>query len=218
MQTCSDRFLKTTAAIALGLLLTANCNVQSATFKSFKSSGMLCDGLSFFANEAERRTDLFFDTLEPALSETGGVRTFSLKSGSPSAKQGAEIFERPLQIGRVTSPFGSRIHPTFKKRMYHSGIDIAAPKGTPIFCSRPGKVSYSGWKRGYGYIIIVDHANKVQTAYAHCSKLLVKVGQAVNSGQKLGLVGRTGVATGAHLHYEIRKNGRAVNPLNFVRY
>ncbi|MDD3001072.1 MAG: M23 family metallopeptidase [Candidatus Riflebacteria bacterium] len=217
MHTCSDRFLKKAAAVALGLLLAANCNLQSATFKSFKSSGMLCEGLSFFATEEERRTDLFFDTLEPSLSETGGVKTFSLKSEIAS-KQGIEPFERPLKKGRITSPFGSRIHPTFKKRMYHSGIDLAAPKGTPIFCSRPGKVSYSGWKRGYGYIIIVDHANKIQTAYAHCSKLLVKVGQAVNSGQKIGLVGRTGVATGSHLHFEIRKNGRALNPLNFVRY
>lgn len=218
MQTCSDRSLKKAAAVALGLLLATTCSLQSATFKSFKSSGMLCEGLSFFASEEERKTDLFFDTLEPALSETGGVKTFSLKSEIASAKQGIETFERPLNKGNITSKFGSRIHPTFKKRMYHSGIDIAAPKGTPIFCSRPGKVSYSGWKSGYGYIIIVDHANKMQTSYAHCSKLLVKVGQAVNAGQKIGLVGRTGVATGSHLHFEIRKKGRAVNPLNFVRY
>lgn len=201
------------------LLNAATYGIGSAAgFSSVRGSGLLTQGLSFFATEQERIDDSFFNTLDTVISDSGAVKTYGLSASAVLIKQEEDEFARPLQKGRISSGFGNRVHPVLNRRVYHTGIDIAAPKGTPIYCSKAGKVSYSGWKTGYGYIIIIEHPNQFQTTYAHCSKLNVKVGQAVNVGQIIGLVGRTGVATGAHLHFEIRKNGKPLNPSKFVRY
>jgi murein DD-endopeptidase MepM/ murein hydrolase activator NlpD len=208
---------KTIALLAL-IVAVAHSSAFAANFSSLRGSGLLTEGLSFFGTKSERIDDSYFNTLDTIISESGAVKTYGLSASAALIKQEDDEFARPLQKGRMSSGFGSRLHPILNRRIYHTGIDIAAPKGTPIYCSKAGKVSYSGWKTGYGYIIIIEHPNQFQTTYAHCSKLNVKVGQAVNVGQIIGLVGRTGVATGSHLHFEIRKNGKPLNPAKFVRY
>ncbi len=80
-----------------------------------------------------------------------------------------------------------------------------------------GKISYSGWKRGYGMVVIVDHGDDLETVYAHCSRVQVKTGQVVNVGQKIASVGSTGVATGAHLHFEVRRDGNVRNPFRYLK-
>ncbi|MBT8142703.1 MAG: peptidoglycan DD-metalloendopeptidase family protein [Gammaproteobacteria bacterium] len=112
----------------------------------------------------------------------------------------------PLQHVSVSSPYGPR-----KGRM-HKGIDLRAPIGTPILATNHGKVVFSGVKGGYGNLVVVDHGYGVHTAYAHNSSNLVKKGQRVTRGQTIAKVGQTGKATGPHVHYEIRRNGKAVNP------
>jgi len=119
-------------------------------------------------------------------------------------------------MGRISSLFGNRRHPKTRKPQFHTGIDIVARKGTPIKSARAGKVSFTGWRRGYGLMVIVDHANGMQTVYAHCSKVAVKSGQMVNSGQRIAYVGSTGVATGSHLHFEVRRNGNVRNPFRYL--
>lgn len=128
-------------------------------------------------------------------------------------------FLTPVQ-GRLSSPFGWRIHPKFKSRKFHNGIDIAAPMGTPIKAANAGKVIFSGWYGGYGRVVILDHGHvngvPTTTLYAHMSRQKVVVGQSVVRGQTIGLVGSTGYSTGPHLHFEVRVNGKPQNPQNYI--
>ena len=119
--------------------------------------------------------------------------------------------------GRLSSRYGYRKHPVYHKRMFHAGVDIAAPGGTPIAASISGKVIYAGRRSGYGKMVILQHKHGYSTRYAHCSSLLVRKGQHVRSGQLIARVGATGVATGNHVHFEVRKNGKTVNPLSYVK-
>ena len=98
----------------------------------------------------------------------------------------------------------------------HSGLDFRGPKGAPILAAAKGRVSFVGRKSGYGNVVEVDHGNGVMTRYAHMSAFKSKVGQAVEAGQPIGAIGSTGRSTGPHLHFEVRINGRAVNPRPFL--
>lgn len=120
----------------------------------------------------------------------------------------------PVAARALTSRFGMRGHPILGGRRMHSGIDLAAPAGSPVASPASGVVSFANWSGGYGLLVTVEHGNGVQTRFAHLSRLMVAPGQRVVRGQLLGLVGSTGRSTGAHLHYEMRQNGRAVDPLS----
>ena len=112
--------------------------------------------------------------------------------------------------GTITSRFGRRSGGT------HTGLDIANSTGTPIRAAATGTVVYSGYKGSYGRLIIIAHTNSIQTYYAHCSRLYVSAGQTVNQGEIIAAVGSTGNSTGPHLHLEVRVNGVAKNPQNYV--
>lgn len=118
--------------------------------------------------------------------------------------------------GRISSGFGARLSPFTKERSYHYGVDIAGPYGTPILAVADGTVTYSGWRNGYGWFIIINHANGYQTAYGHNSKLLVNSGQRVKRGDKIALIGNTGRTTGIHCHFEVRINGDHRNPMPYL--
>jgi murein DD-endopeptidase MepM/ murein hydrolase activator NlpD len=120
------------------------------------------------------------------------------------------VFEWPVH-GRVSSNYGMRWG-----RM-HYGIDIAVSTGTPVRAAFSGRVTFAGSLGGYGLLVKVNHGNGVETRYGHNSKILVKVGQIVEAGQVLARSGNTGVSTGPHVHFEIRKNGTAVNPASYLR-
>ena len=125
-------------------------------------------------------------------------------------------FAWPLR-GEISSSFGVRVHPTFKTKIMHTGIDIRAERGVPVRAAGPGEVLYSGWLRGYGQVVIVDHGNSLTTVYAHLSSSVVEEGMPVKEGQTIGAVGSSGTATGAHLHFEVRVNGDARDPLAYLR-
>lgn len=112
---------------------------------------------------------------------------------------------------RYTSGFGPRWG------RQHAGIDMAAPTGTPIYASGEGVVTFAGWQRGYGNVIKLQHALGIETLYPHLSRIGVKTGQKVSRGARIGDMGNTGRSTGPHLHYEVRVNGKAVNPLSFIK-
>lgn len=135
----------------------------------------------------------------------GGPTTSSTGTGAPSAAG----FIWPVN-GVVVSGFGMRWG-----RM-HEGIDISASSGTPIWAAASGTVIWSGWRGGYGNAVVVDHGNGLATLYAHASALLVGVGQSVSQGQTVALVGSTGNSSGPHLHFEVRVNGVAVDPLLYL--
>jgi murein DD-endopeptidase MepM/ murein hydrolase activator NlpD len=119
-------------------------------------------------------------------------------------------------LGRVTSGYGDRVHPVFEGISRHEGIDISARQGTPIVASADGVVKYARWKLGYGQAVEVDHGYGVTTFYAHLSKIKAKKGDMVKRGEVIGLMGDTGVATGPHLHYEVRVAGKSKNPLTYI--
>lgn len=119
--------------------------------------------------------------------------------------------------GRISDGYGYRIHPVLKRRRLHKGLDIAAKTGSAVKAAASGQVSFSGTMGGYGKLIIIDHVGGYETRYAHNSRLLVKQGQRVRQGQKVALVGSTGLTTGPHLHFEIRKYQKATNPKTYLR-
>ena len=116
--------------------------------------------------------------------------------------------------GRISSPYGYRY--IFGSRDFHGGIDIANSKGTDIVAADGGIVEYAGWMSSYGYLIRIDHQNGYTTYYAHCSKLLVSVGDKVHKGQHIAEMGSTGRSTGNHLHFEVRYKGERKNPSNYL--
>ena len=122
----------------------------------------------------------------------------------------------PVQ-GTINSSFGTRVHPVFKTKITHTGIDIGAPKGTPVGAAEAGEVLYTGWMRGYGQVVIIDHGGNLTTVYAHLSKIETQENARVKRGGVIGRVGSTGITTGNHLHFEVRVNGNAVNPMNYLR-
>lgn len=137
---------------------------------------------------------------------------------SPDGETGKRFLtRRPLQGGgRLASRYGNRVHPIFKTRRLHAGVDLAAPLGTPVYAGGDGVVRRAQWVSGYGRFVELDHVNGYQTAYAHMSRIAdgLKPGDRIKQGQVVGYVGSTGNSTGNHLHYEIRINGRTADPLS----
>ena len=122
----------------------------------------------------------------------------------------------PASRGAISSGFGYRRDPFNRSAAMHRGLDFKAPTGTPISATSTGRVTYVGWKSGYGKTVEIKHANGVMTRYAHMSRFDAKVGQKVSAGETIGAIGSTGRSTGPHLHFEVHVNGRAVNPRPFL--
>lgn len=121
-------------------------------------------------------------------------------------------FIRPVS-GRVTSSYGMRYHPVLHKYKLHTGVDFAAATGTSVRAAASGTVILSGWMGAYGNAVVIDHGGGVTTLYGHNSSLSVRVGQTVRQGQTIARAGSTGLSTGPHVHFEVRRNGQPVNPL-----
>lgn len=177
--------------------------------------------------ERLKKDKAYYERTEKELAkQSANIQSMISKLAKNNAGSSSQVkitstgFIRPIS-GPITSPFGYRIHPIFKSRIYHSGIDIGGPNGGAIKASNDGKVIYSGWYGGYGKVVILDHGivnrQPITTLYAHMSSIGVSNGQMVKKGQTLGREGSTGYSTGPHCHFEVRVNGKPVNPLNYVR-
>lgn len=123
---------------------------------------------------------------------------------------------RDYRKSRITSRFGLRRDPRYNREEFHYGIDIKAQSGEKVFAAAGGTVTFAGRQRGFGKLLIIDHGERVSTVYGHLSSLAVGEGEAVEEGSFIGTVGRTGNATGVHLHFEIRKEGKALDPLEYL--
>ena len=117
---------------------------------------------------------------------------------------------------RISSGYGYRGDPLGGRVAFHSGVDIPAPMGTSVLAGESGVVIYAGWMGSYGNLVVIQHSGALSTAYGHNSAIVVRVGQIVQKGQVVAKIGSTGRSTGPHCHYEVRINGRAVNPLGYV--
>ena len=122
----------------------------------------------------------------------------------------------PLAAAKLTSNYGMRTHPVIGGRRNHKGVDLAAPTGTPVFATAEGIVSRADHYSSYGLYISLQHGAALETRYAHMSRLAVAAGQRVSKGDVIGYVGSTGRSTGPHLHYEVRMDGVAVNPIPYM--
>lgn len=138
------------------------------------------------------------------------------KGGSSKSQADVKGMLWPVR-GRITSEFGWRVHPILKTKRYHSGLDIAVPQGTPVAAAAGGKVILSGWVGGYGKTVIIDHGGGISTLYGHNSSLLVKEGNVVRAGQIIAKAGSTGLSTGPHVHFEVRRDGAATSPHDWLR-
>lgn len=187
------------------------------------SEGSEADG---FAIDEEPRLAVSFGRaadIEGALVDFSRMRRpakpgAAAKAGSGKAAAGyggafAWPSRLPLNSSVLTSRFGSRYHPILGLVRQHSGADLAAAQGTPVKAPSPGVVVAAQWQGGYGLMVVIDHGRGVQTRYAHLSQVAVYPGQQIGLGDVLGYVGSTGLATGPHLHYEMRLNGQAVDPI-----
>ena len=164
--------------------------------------------------KAQRELD---NTVQRLIRQRQALRAKQGASAPPETKYytGGKL-NWPCQ-GRLSSQFGTRTHPVLKVKRQHTGLDIAAPKGTPVKAALAGEVLFTGWQRGYGNVIMVDHGGDMITVYGHLSKILVSEGKKVTPATTIGEVGSTGMSTGNHLHFEVRINGKAKNPLNYLR-
>lgn len=224
-------FVLTIFLSAISSSLLASIQFRTLKSNSFVSQKSLAE-TEVIKIKQELKLDNFFSSKAPCCSKIGAVKTYIVKTlkrrpsdnfnirgslkGEGKDTTVSRFLNRPIR-GVLTSSYGYRIHPKRKKGHFHSGIDIAGKTGTPIACAAPGKVVYAGWKNGYGYVVMVSHGNGYETLYAHCSKLAVSAGQTVKAGKTVAYVGRTGVATGPHVHFEVRKNGVYQNPLKYLK-
>lgn len=123
----------------------------------------------------------------------------------------------PLDEFRLSSGYGVRVDPVNRREAWHDGVDLSAPLGTPVYATAPGTVVFAGWRGGFGRMVEIDHGVGVRTRYAHLQEISVKKGQAVKNRQEVGLLGTSGRSTGAHVHYEIRYQDSAEDPIRFIR-
>ncbi len=129
------------------------------------------------------------------------------------------FFTYPLgkpTMGKISSNFGYRKDPFHKRKAMHTGIDFSAGTGTPVITTADGVIKSAGWRKGYGKCIVIQHKSGYKTLYGHLSKINVKKGQKVKSGDLIGKVGSTGRSTGPHLHYEVYKDGKRINPKSYL--
>jgi murein DD-endopeptidase MepM/ murein hydrolase activator NlpD len=175
-----------------------------------------------YALDEEAGTTAFTTTYDlNALERRARLLKESLDVAADSLQAHRDLLESTPSIlptsGMLTSGFTSaRPHPIHHRELPHEGIDISAPRGTPILAAAKGRVSFAGRRSGYGLTVELDHGYGYSTIYGHASQLLVRQGQEVKRGDVIARVGSTGLATSPHLHYEVRIGGRPVNPMNYV--
>lgn len=208
--------VKATEAIPYGINYTYNSNklkgYKSVSKKGSAGKAEVEKKVTLVNGEVRDEEILSNKVLKNAVAEVVviGTKKPVYFASSIAGSGGSGRFGWPMR-GVITSRFGRRGYG------FHYGIDIAAPRGTAIVAADGGVVSYSGWYGGYGYCIMINHGNGYQTLYGHLSKMSVKVGQRVSKGQRIGSCGSTGKSTGPHVHFEVRKNGKRVNPDNYLR-
>jgi len=192
----------------------------------FGLSGWLQQALGRYASSGGNSTlpgaaPTSVDVTSTAATTSNGPIARSQQSSAPAASESdpvdaaavdsAEGLRRPTS--KLTSAFGWRRDPITGAAKFHSGVDLKAAEGQPVSATGGGRVVFSGANGGYGTTVVIEHANGIQTRYAHLSAALVNVGDAVDEGQPIGLAGHSGRATGTHVHYEVLARGRAVDPL-----
>lgn len=200
----------------------ANTNSAASTTSSADVVQPLRDA-GEIADSGDARFKSLFTTIianertSPIAGPTTGAAEVTTAYSSPIPQRGISVPSRmPLEGAALTSGFGMRTHPVLGGRRQHQGIDLAAPSGTPVYATADGIVSRADWFSSYGLFISIEHGASMQTRFGHLSRLAVAAGDSVKKGDLIGYVGSTGRSTGPHLHYEVRVEGLAVNPIPYM--
>ena len=201
--------LKAAATIAAGILtIAATPAIANSSAAAVDIDETLRQSQAESATSGDIRFRQLFASWE-ALDRDG--------PSGPAAVSGISIPSRmPLDGSRLTSDYGMRNHPVLGGRRSHKGVDLAAPRGTPVYATADGIVGRANWFSSYGLFVRIEHGANLETRYAHMSKLAVAAGERVKKGDIIGYVGSTGRSTGPHLHYEVRIDGTAVNPIPYM--
>ena len=200
--------------------------VAKETGEQVDAQALKIEELALSREELENRISALqneidnFDKLEKELSNQSKKLESEIQELTKKAQEAAAYAEGAMKwplpgYTRLSSQFGRRVHPVTKVVKNHTGIDIPAPTGTTIVAAKGGTVIVAGVQGGYGNTVVISHGGGITTLYGHCSKLLVKNGQQVKAGATIAKVGSTGVSTGPHLHFEVRKNGTPVQPTSY---
>ena len=193
-------------------------NILRKRYSLKKTKARYQSNLTSLRNELQK----FEERNRILLDESKQLSNYIKKKSSTEKQEyyGTGAYIRPAG-GYISSRFGLRRHPIFKRRRMHNGMDFAAPRGYRIKSTDSGYVIFSGFKKGYGNVTIINHGwkngKKISSLYAHQWRRLVQKGQFIKKGQLIGYVGSTGYSTGPHLHFEIRENGKPVNPSRYLR-
>ena len=164
--------------------------------------------------EEERRRQEEALKNQLAQGNTGGAGNSNTSTAVPSNA----TWKMPCSYTYLSSPYGWRIHPVYKDYRFHSGVDLAAPKGTPIVATRSGKVTRATYDSSSGYYVTINHGDGFSSSYLHMTHYVVKVGDQVSAGQVIGYVGSTGTSTGNHLHFSVYYNGTSQNPAAYIKF
>lgn len=193
--------------------------VQAVADESLKKINQLSASRASIDEEIKSinsRLDKLEDQEDKLLKQSNALVS-QIKSLQVNGKYAGGVMKWPCpSSSKISSYYGNRLHPILKKYKMHTGIDISANQGASIIAANSGTVIMSGWQNGYGNTVVIDHGGGITTLYAHCSKLLVSVGKKVNAGDTIAKVGSTGMSTGPHLHFEVRKNGATTDPVKYV--
>ncbi len=191
---------------------TDQMNQQAETMARLKENrGALSAAISQLDQDSDRLTDLILEKVAAAEAENAkAAREEALRAARASGKMVLP------SLGPITSHFGSRFHPVLGYSRFHAGTDFGAAHGSPIRAAESGVVIMSGWYGGYGNTVIIDHGGGLTTLYGHASRLDVYEGDTVKKGDTIAAIGTTGLSTGPHLHFEVRRGGEPVEPLDFM--
>ncbi len=170
---------------------------------------------SFVTNKTAKKITPYIDANEKDIKKI--LTSLCKKQASKNTeKYVPDYLPLDIKYSTIASPFGNRKHPILRGSRIHEGVDFDSPHGVNVYASGAGVVTEAGIMSGYGKVIILKHSSILETRYAHLNKIAIKKGQIVNKGDLIGNVGNTGLSTTSHLHFEIRKNGVAINPNIFL--
>lgn len=206
---------------ALGEHLAESANLNPAEFQSDTRKkppmgGPLTDDISVLSDGGAGLQLRLQELSEQIAMKEAQLQTLdSLMSGDRSLPK-SYLAHMPVRSGYMSSNYGYRADPFTGRAAFHGGIDFAGPEGTHVFAVAPGIVTFAGAKTGYGNLVEVSHGDGVTTRYAHASRVAVKVGDLVEKDQLVAYMGSTGRSTGPHLHYEVLRNGKQVNPATYI--
>jgi murein DD-endopeptidase MepM/ murein hydrolase activator NlpD len=182
---------------------------------------ILISGAAVFAANQFRINKRILEAPEgtaPSASESAADSGISANNDAEEQNSGSTVSDYGYGTVNgfpISYPFGYNENPYTVSKCAHSGVDIAAPKGTPVLAAAAGTVRSSEWSTGYGNMVIIDHEDGFSTCYGHMMEIMVEAGQVVEAGEQIGTVGATGMATGPHLHFELRINDEPVDPSGY---